>query len=133
MIPIGATVEQCLNLLRLAAWYGDAAHHLDVRMAVAMGSGRCESLVGCEENYVSNEAQSMYWKNTDTKLLPWQPIGSNNHSIATAFEANYEGSFRETYLRDMFPDRSETIIKYWTPPVYASVCTGCFGNVCGTS
>jgi len=89
----------CTDSLREAAWEGDALHKLDIRRLVLQVEGLfCVDLVACEQVYVTNAAQAVYWRAADTAGLKYQPRGTNDHSIATAFEANYQGDFRQRYL-----------------------------------
>lgn len=98
------------------AWIGDTVHRLDVQLGLIM-CGVSDGMLGGEmSELVSSMQQAKYWHSLNDTTNLAQPSGSSDHSVATAFECNYKGTFRTRYLRTVFPEHSETILEKWKIP-----------------
>jgi len=94
------------ELLRKRAWIGDEIHKLDVKQVLLLRDIPVKELESEFQKYASNQAQAQYLKTYCVQLPDY--LGSSDHSLATWFEANYYGRFRELYLQRVFtpfPDR----------------------------
>jgi len=105
-----------VDLLQRRSWIGDANHKVDIRLAVLMQGLPHNRLQIESDKYCTNKAQAAYWLTIDTGSLAFQPVGSSDHALGTAFEANYTGAFRRRYLQSKFPGLYQDILGSYQPP-----------------
>jgi len=103
-----------LHMLKMClenkAWLGDVQHRMDVRMFLLLEGVPREALGEREEQYVHRDSQTAwYLAYQGSKELV---LGTNNHSVSTAFEASYYGAFRDSYLLDQLHFRGKVFPWY---------------------
>jgi len=86
--------------MRKLAWLGDALHHADVRYIVIKSGVPVGELDTVAQRYVSAEAQAAYMSSwsLDRTSVVYEPLGQSVKQLSSAFEANYSGRFRSTYI-----------------------------------
>jgi len=84
---------------RKKAWVRDTVLRYDVQVRIAASKIPTVEWNRVMEEYTSGEAQVRYWNSLEDKTDLPVPSGTSVHSISTAFECSYEGSFRIAYLQ----------------------------------
>jgi len=82
--------------LRRMAWLGDIRHGADVRILLLCSGVPDDKLQLRAAEYVSNKHMADYYNKYDGPKE--RALGTSAHSLATAFEASYVGTFRRDYL-----------------------------------
>jgi len=89
---------QTWNRQRVKAWVNDTILKYDVQCLILRTTISTDKYQDTLNSFTSASAQAKYWMGlVDKSDLP-APSGHSEHSISTAFEAAYEGSFRNAYL-----------------------------------
>jgi len=105
--------EKGWNVQRIASWFGDTVHRLDVQLAVRMLDANPPNWESSAQAYTSNFAMAVYMRSQGFPC-----VGQSDHSVGTLFESFYFGDFRLKYLRASFPAVCEEVVKAWRPPVF---------------
>jgi len=87
--------------LRLLAWVGDTLLKVDVQVGLLLCHVPGERLDQCMQSLISNANLARYWSGLGSYDGLDMPSGTSEHSLATAFEANYFGEFRSQFLRSV--------------------------------
>lgn len=86
------------NRGRLAAWFRDIQHRLDLMTVAVILNIDPRNLQPFVDQHAEAPAQAAYWNSLQDTSDLVQPTGTSDHNIATAFEINYFGAFRSCYL-----------------------------------
>jgi len=86
--------------IRRMAWLGDAQHTADVRTYLLVVGTPLVELEVKAQDYLNRKTQAAYYREYPSPEVP--AVGRSEHSLSSAFEANYYGDFRACYLRDTF-------------------------------
>jgi len=108
--PVVAVDPSRRSMMRGLAWLGDAAHHMDVRRHLLLTDVPDGELETRAQLYVSREAQAAYFSRVPDPEYP--AVGKSVDARSAAFEANYFGAFRQSYLCEVLRED----VSYSVPP-----------------
>lgn len=116
--PVFTVDPEKKSVIRRLAWLGDAAHLADVRRHLLFTGVSDVELEMAAQRYVSREAQAAYFSRVPEPEHP--ALGKSVSARSAAFEANYFGAFRQSYICEVLRED----VCYSVPPYLRAYVAG---------
>jgi len=116
--PVFTVDPEKKSVMRRLAWLGDAAHLADVRRHLLFTGVSDTELEMAAQRYVSREAQAAYFSRVPEPEHP--ALGKSVSARSAAFEANYFGAFRQSYICEVLRED----VCYSVPPYLRAYVAG---------